>query len=87
MLYDSILNKCNGVKNLGVIFDRKLSFTFHVNEVVAGSYRNLRFIFRNPRHIVGKIFILPFSSFVFMNSCGGKMMVYIQLEVLLNLIY
>lgn len=49
---DSKLNKYNEVKNFDVIFDGKLSFISHVNDVVIGAYRNLECIIRNSRYFV-----------------------------------
>ena len=46
--------------DLGVLFDSKLSFNFHVNEIIKTSYKNLGFITRNSREFtdIGGLMLL-----------------------------
>lgn len=41
------LIRCNEVKDLGVVFDSKLNFSVHINNIVSASLRLLGFIVRN----------------------------------------
>jgi hypothetical protein len=43
----NLLNRPETVKDLGVIFDRKLSFTSHIDHVVSDSMKQLGFLIRN----------------------------------------
>ena len=44
------LTKCTTFKDLGVIFDPKLSFSCHINTVATESYRQLGFLIRNTKN-------------------------------------
>lgn len=44
-----LLEKCVTFKDLGVTFDSKLSFVYHVSMVTAAAYKNLGFIIRNTK--------------------------------------
>lgn len=48
-LDNSVLDRPEFVKDLGVIFDSKLTFSKHIEECVAGAYKCLGFILRNSR--------------------------------------
>ena len=48
-LDNCLLNRPEFVKDLGVIFDTKLTFSRHIEECVAGAYKSLGFILRNSR--------------------------------------
>ena len=55
-----VLNRPELIKDLGVLFDSKLSFNFHVNEIIKTSYKNLGFITRNSREFtdIGGLMLL-----------------------------
>lgn len=44
-----ILERCTNYKDLGINFDTKLSFTYHINEMVRSASKLLGFFFRNWR--------------------------------------
>lgn len=46
-LNDSILERCNNIKDLGVHFDSKFSFTDHITIICKSAIRSLGFIIRN----------------------------------------
>ena len=46
---DVELEVCTSFKDLGVIFDPKLSFIYHINMVIKSSYKQLGFIIRNSK--------------------------------------
>lgn len=44
------LNRCDeGYRDLGVFFDQKLTFSFHISDIVSQANRNLGFIFRHSK--------------------------------------
>jgi hypothetical protein len=45
----NLLNRPETIKDLGVIFDRNLSFTSHIDHVVFDSMKQLGFLIRNLR--------------------------------------
>ena len=44
------LCRCESIKDLGIVFDPKLSFTDHINQVTTSALRMLGFIIRNCRN-------------------------------------
>lgn len=62
---DIILERPESVKDLGVLFDAKLSFTLHTEKIVAAAYRMLGFVIRNMRQFRDELtFKLLFSAFI-----------------------
>lgn len=59
----SILSRLSNVRDLGVVFDEKLSFISHIEQVVACASRMLGFILRNSKHFsnVSTIKLLYYS--------------------------
>ena len=49
------LKKCVTFKDLGVIFDSKLSIVYHVSMVTAAAYKNLGFIIRNTKFFSDRV--------------------------------
>ena len=47
---DSALQRFVTIKDLGIIFDTKLSFSEHYDSIVASALRALGFIIRNSKH-------------------------------------
>lgn len=65
VLNDVHLARCTQFKDLGVIFDSKLTFCHHINDIVTSSYRNLGFIIRNTKEFMdNNTLILLFNAFV-----------------------
>lgn len=64
-LDDTSLNRVNEFKDLGVIFDSKVSFNQHINATVLSCYKSLGFVIRNSRGFndVSVLFLL-FNTFV-----------------------
>jgi hypothetical protein len=61
----NLLNRPETVKDLGVIFDRKLSFTSHIDHVVSDSMKQLGFLIRNSRDIQSsRTLTMLFNAFV-----------------------
>lgn len=61
----STLHRPDTVRDLGVIFDPKLSFTGHINHVVSSAYKILGFIIRNCRDFTkGETLVLLYNSYV-----------------------
>lgn len=60
----AVLQRVTSVRDLGVIFDDKLSFNKHIDGVIASSYRTLGFIIRNSRAFNYESLILLFNTFV-----------------------
>ena len=59
------LNRLDSIKDLGVIFDNKLSFTLHVNEITKIAYKNLGFVIRNSQGFTDlQVIMLLFNAFV-----------------------
>ena len=56
------LQRCEKVKNLGVIIDSKLSFHEHIQEKVNEAYSMLGIINRNFKHINRVAFIMLYKS-------------------------
>lgn len=46
-LNDSLLQRPNTVKDLGVIFDKKLTFSHHIEAITLAAFKRLGFIIRN----------------------------------------
>uniref|UniRef100_V5GPT7 RNA-directed DNA polymerase n=1 Tax=Anoplophora glabripennis TaxID=217634 RepID=V5GPT7_ANOGL len=46
-LENALLARCDNVKDLGVIYDNRLSFTDHINTIINAANRSLSFIVRN----------------------------------------
>lgn len=49
-LGNTVLAKCFVVKDLGVLFDSKLSFSAHITTITAAAYKMLGFVIRNTKH-------------------------------------
>lgn len=65
VLNNNELNRCNNFKDLGVLFDTKLSFTDHISDIIVAAYRNLGFIIRNSKQLVDiNTLKILFSTFV-----------------------
>jgi hypothetical protein len=61
----NLLNRPETVKDLGVIFDRKLSFTSHIDHVVSDSMKQLGFLIRNSRDFQSsRTLTMLFNAFV-----------------------
>lgn len=61
----SILDRKSTVKDLGVVFDEKLSFVSHIDQMVTTASRTLGFIIRNCKHFSNvATFKLLYYSFV-----------------------
>lgn len=61
----STLNRPDTVRDLGVIFDPKMSFIGHINHVVGNAFKMLGFIMRNCRDFAkGETLVLLYNSFV-----------------------
>lgn len=59
------LERCNNIRDLGVIFDRTLSFIKHIEHNVNRAYRMYGFIYRNCRDFDSvECLILLFNSFI-----------------------
>jgi hypothetical protein len=43
------LPRSNSVRDLGVVFDSRLSFTYHIASIVNSSFKSLGFVLRNSR--------------------------------------
>lgn len=64
-IHNITLSRPDTVKDLGVIFDGKLSFNLHVNAIVKASYKNLGFVLRNSfRFTDVNVLMLLFNAFV-----------------------
>ena len=62
---DCRLSRPETIRDLGVIFDHKLSFVDHINHTVAAAYKFLGFIIRNSRDFhKGETLILLYNAFV-----------------------
>ena len=62
---NDMVTRCKQFKDLGVIFDSKLTFTAHIDHITANAYRNLGFIMRNSRHFKDiSTLSLLFNAFV-----------------------
>ncbi len=60
---NKILKRVSRIKDLGIIFDDKLSFTEHIDDITRKSYRMLGFIFR-----CGKYFVSQYSMRILYSS-------------------
>ena len=58
------LERCNKVRDLGVIVDSKLSFTDHITVKVNKAYSILRIIKRNFQHVDKDAFVLLYKALV-----------------------
>lgn len=59
IINDKVLEECNNIRDLGSIFNSKLTFLPHLDKITAKSSKLLRFIMRN-----GKVF----SKFYYENN-------------------
>jgi hypothetical protein len=61
----NLLNRPETIKDLGVIFDRNLSFTSHIDHVVFDSMKQLGFLIRNLRDFQSsRTLTMLFNAFV-----------------------
>jgi hypothetical protein len=61
----NLLNRPETIKDLGVIFDRNLSFTSHIDHVVSDSMKQLGFLIRNSRDFQSsRTLTMLFNAFV-----------------------
>jgi len=58
------LERCNKVRDLGVIVDSKLSFSDHITEKVNKAYSILGKIKRNFQHVDKVAFVLLYKALV-----------------------
>jgi len=58
------LERCNKVRNLGVIVDSKLSFSDHITEKINKAYSILGIIKRNFQHVDKVAFVLLYKALV-----------------------
>lgn len=62
---NTVLDRVNSVKDLGITFDRKLNFIEQVNGMIANAYRSYGFIYRNCKDFTNvKCLLLLYFSFV-----------------------
>ena len=62
---EAVLMRPDAIRDLGVTFDRKLSFVEHVNNVTSSAYRSLGFIIRNSRGFCkAESLVVLFNTFV-----------------------
>lgn len=62
---DCILERQTTFNDLGVTFDQKLTFNFHVNNIVSSVYKTLGFIIRNSKDFSDtKTLCLLFNTFI-----------------------
>lgn len=65
ILNNVTLSRQDSIKDLGVIFDTKLSFNFHVNEIIKSSYKSLGFVIRNSLGFTDiQVLMLLFNALV-----------------------
>ena len=60
----SILEHLDYIKDLGVTFDSKLKFNYHVNEKVNKSYSVLGLIYRNFKYMSSDTFVMLYKTLV-----------------------
>jgi len=58
------LERCNKVRDLGIIVDSKLSFSDHISEKVNKAYSILGIIKRNFQHVNKVAFVLLYKTLV-----------------------
>jgi len=58
------LERCNKVRDLGVIMDIKFSFSDHITETFNKAYNNHGIIKRNFQHVDKVAFVLLYKSLV-----------------------
>lgn len=49
-LNDSVIERCNSFKDLGILFDSKLTFATHINNICNKAMKMLGFIIRNSKN-------------------------------------
>jgi hypothetical protein len=64
---NSVLKKVNEIKDLGVIFDSKLTFNAHIHKVKSKSFKMFGFINRNSQLFRAKTYKLLYQSFILSN--------------------
>lgn len=66
-LNNSILKKVNEIKDLGVIFDSKLTFKAHIQKVHSKCYKMFGFINRNTQNFRASTYKVLYQSFIVSN--------------------
>ena len=60
----SVLENLDYIKDLGVTFDSKLKFNYHINEKVNKSHSVLGLIYRNFNHMSSDTFVMLYKTLV-----------------------
>jgi len=60
----SVLEHLEYIQDLGVTFDSKLKFDYHINEKVNKSYSVLGLIYRNFKYMLSDTFVMLYKTLV-----------------------